>query len=147
MEQKTKPRRRTSTSATSRNENSLHVAEESITVAVKPVTPLNSNAAQQRWSQVSVFAFALSLVLFAIYATRSQSRELRSGVSDFLTAPSSGLAVEPPLGIFLHPEDHRSRDPVTLRLHWTITSGFRAPDGVKKKVYLINGNSVLHVYR
>jgi FtsP/CotA-like multicopper oxidase with cupredoxin domain len=42
------------------------------------------------------------------------------------------------LGIQLHPEDHVFRDPKAIAYNWTITSGFRSPDGVKKEVYLVN---------
>lgn len=42
----------------------------------------------------------------------------------------------------LHPEDHVFRNPRTLHYHWVITAGFRAPGGVKKRVYLINGNEI-----
>jgi len=42
------------------------------------------------------------------------------------------------LGIRLHPEDHVSRPPTTVTHVWNITSGYRSPDGVKKKVYLVN---------
>jgi hypothetical protein len=39
----------------------------------------------------------------------------------------------------LHPDDYIYREATTQRLNWSITSGYRRPDGVKKKVYLING--------
>lgn len=49
-------------------------------------------------------------------------------------------AYQPPnLALVLHPEDHVYRQPETIRYVWNITSGFRSPDGVKKRVYLING--------
>lgn len=44
-----------------------------------------------------------------------------------------------PLGIKLHPEDHRFRHSKNQTFYWEITSAYRAPDGVEKKVYLING--------
>ena len=43
------------------------------------------------------------------------------------------------IGIALHPEDHIYRSTATIELNWTVTAGFRAPDGVQKRVYLING--------
>ena len=43
------------------------------------------------------------------------------------------------LGLVLHPEDHVFRQPVTITHNWTVTSDFRSPDGVKKRVYLVNG--------
>lgn len=42
------------------------------------------------------------------------------------------------LRILLHPEDHVSRPPTTLVYDWTVTKGYRSPDGVRKEVYLIN---------
>ncbi|CAI7671704.1 unnamed protein product [Penicillium discolor] len=41
--------------------------------------------------------------------------------------------------IELHPEDHVHRPAATQYLDWRVTSGFRRPDGVLKRVYLING--------
>ncbi|KAF8860867.1 hypothetical protein BDZ45DRAFT_587758 [Acephala macrosclerotiorum] len=43
------------------------------------------------------------------------------------------------LGIRLHPKDHMSRPPTTITHNWNITAEFRSPDGVKKFVYLVNG--------
>lgn len=43
------------------------------------------------------------------------------------------------LGILLHPEDHSYRRPRQLTEYWNVTSEYRAPDGVLKKIYLING--------
>ncbi|KAJ5535332.1 hypothetical protein N7527_001586 [Penicillium freii] len=41
--------------------------------------------------------------------------------------------------IDLHPEDHVYRPAATQYLDWRVTSDFRRPDGVLKRVYLING--------
>ncbi|PTB73372.1 multicopper oxidase [Trichoderma longibrachiatum ATCC 18648] len=43
------------------------------------------------------------------------------------------------LAIPLHPTEHSTRDPTTLTFDWHVTLGRRAPDGVEKEVYLING--------
>lgn len=43
------------------------------------------------------------------------------------------------LAIRLHPDQHREREPTTLREKWHITKDYRSPDGVRKLVYLING--------
>ncbi|KAL7936532.1 multicopper oxidase [Trichoderma chlorosporum] len=43
------------------------------------------------------------------------------------------------LAIPLHPTEHSTRDPTTLTVDWHVTLGTRAPDGVEKQVYLING--------
>lgn len=45
----------------------------------------------------------------------------------------------------LQPNDHIFRKPQTIRATWNVTMEERAPDGVKKMVYLINGmNCLLH---
>lgn len=43
------------------------------------------------------------------------------------------------LAIPLHPVEHSTRDPTTLTFEWHVTLGTRAPDGVEKQVYLVNG--------
>nr|POE72045.1 laccase-1 [Quercus suber] len=40
----------------------------------------------------------------------------------------------------LHPQEHASRDPRTLHFDWRITAGNRRPDGVLKRVFLVNGD-------
>ncbi|KAM0450070.1 hypothetical protein ACHAO4_006952 [Trichoderma viride] len=44
------------------------------------------------------------------------------------------------LTIPLHPVEHSTRDPTTLTFDWHVTLGTRAPDGVEKQVYLVNGH-------
>jgi hypothetical protein len=46
--------------------------------------------------------------------------------------------------IELHPEDHVFRAPVTHHLNWRVTTGERRPDGVLKKVFLINSEPFTH---
>jgi hypothetical protein len=59
----------------------------------------------------------------------------------YLTAFGPSHESGPPRGfsIQLHPKDHVRRLPTSLTHHWNITKGLRAPDGVNKTVYLING--------
>ena len=38
----------------------------------------------------------------------------------------------------LHPEDHAFRDATNITHFWRVTSGYRRPDGVQKRVYLVN---------
>lgn len=42
------------------------------------------------------------------------------------------------LDIILNPQDHNSRPPKTFHHNWIITAALRRPDGVAKRVYLIN---------
>jgi hypothetical protein len=44
-----------------------------------------------------------------------------------------------PLAYRLHAQEHTSRPPTTLVFTWNVTAGLRSPDGVEKRVYLING--------
>lgn len=43
----------------------------------------------------------------------------------------------------LSPEEHIFRRPTTISSTWVISSGLRAPDGVSKRVYLINGRNTI----
>lgn len=58
--------------------------------------------------------------------------------------PSIGR--KPSLGIKLGPNDHIFRDAQTIHHVWNITSSVRGPDGVKKRVYLINGQQFQYVH-
>ncbi|KKZ63416.1 hypothetical protein EMCG_02303 [[Emmonsia] crescens] len=40
----------------------------------------------------------------------------------------------------LHPEAHIYRPATTIHLNWTVTAGYRRPDGVLKRIYLLNGH-------
>jgi len=42
--------------------------------------------------------------------------------------------------IELHPKDHAYREPLTQHLDWKVTSDYLRPDGVQKRVYLVNGS-------
>jgi FtsP/CotA-like multicopper oxidase with cupredoxin domain len=53
--------------------------------------------------------------------------------------PHSALHNETGFEILLHPDEHVYREPSALEYNWSVTADFRAPDGVKKRVYLING--------
>jgi hypothetical protein len=44
----------------------------------------------------------------------------------------------------LHPEQHVFRDATTIRMTWNVTIEQRAPDGVMRPVYLINGEWSQH---
>ncbi|KAI9717575.1 MAG: hypothetical protein M1828_007136 [Chrysothrix sp. TS-e1954] len=78
----------------------------------------------------------LSLVLFA-YLYAQIAGDLRAHV--FANGATSQRDWAPSLDQYLHPEDHIYRKPTTQQYTWHISSSFRAPDGVRKKVYLVNG--------
>ncbi|OAL72668.1 laccase [Trichophyton violaceum] len=52
---------------------------------------------------------------------------------------SSSSSTAGPWSSRLHPEDHVFRPETTITLEWSVTTGYRRLDGVKKRVYLING--------
>lgn len=89
----------------------------------EPVTRPKSRFTVQR---IVGFLLALSLasVLVLVFAI---DRHARDSFDD------SQLAIP------LHPLEHSTRDPTTLTFEWHVTLGTRAPDGVEKQVYLVNG--------
>ncbi|KAF2499368.1 hypothetical protein BU16DRAFT_614808 [Lophium mytilinum] len=56
-----------------------------------------------------------------------------------LGAIETSLEHRRPLDLVLNPQAHQSRSPKIKYHNWTVTSEIRRPDGVAKKVYLING--------
>ena len=58
------------------------------------------------------------------------------------SSSSQATTNAPQLLVPLNSEAHRSRPNTTIYLDWTITKGFRFPDGVQKCVYLVNGERV-----
>jgi hypothetical protein len=139
-----KPRRRTSTSVSPAN-GSLDLASDRETNsshhdAEPDFIKHSSNSSMQQCSAFSTILVLTSLLLFVFYVSAGRWKGARSQIGDFLGEKTDDPEGMPSLGIVLHPESHRSRNASIITLHWTITSDFRAPDGVKKRVYLINGN-------
>jgi hypothetical protein len=75
----------------------------------------------------------LVLIIAILYNLKGQY--LSNGVHLGFTSSSrpSNLAYT------LSPQEHVHRAPKTIHHVWKITTGFRAPDGVRKRVYLVNG--------
>ena len=144
--QENKPRRRTSTSVRTGN-GSVDLACDSDSHSLHYDKPLvaKDSAQQQQCSALSTILVLASLFLFALYVTAGRWKGARSNIADFLAGTSHDAQGIPSLGILLHPESHQSRNASIITLHWTITSDFRAPDGVKKMVYLINGNRSISI--
>lgn len=71
-----------------------------------------------------LLALSLASVVVLIFAIDRHTRDLFD---------DSQLAIP------LHPVEHSTRDPTTLTFEWHVTLGTRAPDGVEKQVYLVNG--------
>ena len=70
--------------------------------------------------------------------TLLQSADIRLDVFNFFSTGSDEGGSYHRIAIDLHPTNHVFRRPKTIAHHWTVTSGFRSLDGVKKEVYLVN---------
>ncbi|RDW88815.1 hypothetical protein BP6252_00847 [Coleophoma cylindrospora] len=90
-----------------------------------------------RWKGLMMLFGIATLVFFFLVDTsllRSSTRILFSKLSGSQTSQESQN-----VAISLHPKRHVFRDARTISHNWTVTSGIRAPDGVEKEVFLING--------
>ncbi|WEW57589.1 hypothetical protein PRK78_003056 [Emydomyces testavorans] len=94
-------------------------------------------------SLLPTILYAAILVLFLRLLGFHLSPLLSDNNKHSSPSPLSPLS---PLGFELHPQEHIYRPPATIRLNWTITSAYRRPDGVKKRVYLINGELLLYQF-
>jgi FtsP/CotA-like multicopper oxidase with cupredoxin domain len=99
---------------------------------------------QDRSSWIRPLSLAFITIFFATIAFSSFTilfvkPSLQSLVLDAFSNSENGINEGRILGIELHPEDHVFRKPKTITHHWTITSASRSPDGVKKDIYLVNG--------
>lgn len=109
------------------------------------------NRLHKQLRENSVSALASILVLattIIVLHTFSSQLQIASLISfRFLRQESSSQPIGSPQGVYggrplnleLHPEDHVRRERKTWNYKWEITTGIRAPDGVEKTVYLING--------
>jgi len=101
-----------------------------------------SHGNASKWLRPLSLAFAVLLlasIAIASSSTLSRSHSFSSALSFLHHNDGESGRPEKMLGIELHPEDHVFRQRRTITHHWTITSGLRSPDGVKKEVYLVNG--------
>lgn len=81
----------------------------------------------------------LTTIAFSSFTILFLKPSLRSLILDAFHSNENALNRGWMVGIELHPEDHVFRAPRTIIHNWTITSAIRSPDGVKKSVYLVNG--------
>lgn len=100
-------------------------------------------AAQRCWQAalrvLIMIPLVLSIVLFIVYFQDvAKPLDLLAGNTTNPQITENG-EWKRNFRIFLHPEDHISREPDVLHLSWNFTKATIAPDGVEKSVYLING--------
>ena len=79
------------------------------------------------------FCFLVLCALAALYSS------LGRGLPNLIFWKTSHGGAAKTIGILLSPDKHIHRDAYNISLQWNISSGFREPDGVKKRVYLVNG--------
>jgi hypothetical protein len=101
----------------------LSVNEEIDEIAAEPVARRKSS-----FTVLRIVGFVVALCLGSLVV-------LLFAVNRHAGAPFD----DSQLAIPLHPVEHSTRDPTTLTFEWHVTLGTRAPDGVEKQVYLING--------
>jgi hypothetical protein len=107
-----------------------------------------NGGAKGLWKQVkenAVFILTTCMVLSAALLFLNAYHQLVPDfglLSSLNHSSTESQSSETHLDQFLHPQDHVYRKPRTIYQHWAITKGYRAPDGVKKLVYLINGKKV-----
>jgi FtsP/CotA-like multicopper oxidase with cupredoxin domain len=87
----------------------------------------------QKYLMIGSAAVLFFFILVALAALHTAAPQKRP---EYTFEPGS-LAGS--LGILLSPRKHIDRAPGDVKYAWNITSGERAPDGVQKTVYLING--------
>ncbi|KAF7196718.1 Iron transport multicopper oxidase fetC [Pseudocercospora fuligena] len=100
---------------------------------------------RRRRSRKTLAAIALlSTLIIAFFLLLAYQNGTASEVLSFFTGPQKVQANEEFRTDFrnvsrLNPEDHVNREPKTLKHKWRVTSGLRRPDGVLRRVYLVNG--------
>src|SRR5580700_11358235 len=125
-------------SATLRTSNSAGLLQGEIEAEPNQKTASKASKLLEKPSIQAVIAVVL-LVLLVLWSFSGVLTEPRSNIFPFLRQPARHAADNETVGILLHPEDHSARNVQVIELQWTVTAGFRAPDGVRKRVYLING--------
>lgn len=88
-----------------------------------------------RWWLLVLAILSVSTIITTFLATALHAKQSRQ----FWDAINHSTVPHPrSLNVRLHQEAHSTRDATTQHLSWRITSGLRSPDGVQKRVYLIN---------
>lgn len=106
---------------------SAQTAAANFSVGASPERKLRLNGLA-KVAVATTFLLITTLILYARLETYSVS---------FTPAGKAETSSDHPYR--LHPEDHVFRSPSTIHHTWNITADFRRPDGVLKRVHLING--------
>ncbi|KAG0647113.1 Cell surface ferroxidase fetC [Hyphodiscus hymeniophilus] len=94
---------------------------------------------RRRLIWATTISLIISISFIVLYSQwHSQSQASASKMLQYAD-PVQEPRVEGNLKSLLHPEDHVSREPAVRGLQWNITKARMAPNGVRKDVFLING--------
>lgn len=95
---------------------------------------------RSRWIRPLILAFMVLFLAMITFSSLSIVITTRFHSYGLATYNSTGnvLLGKEMRGIELHPENHVFRAPKTITHNWVVTSEYRLPDGVKKRVYLVN---------
>lgn len=93
----------------------------------------------RRKPKFSVIFALLSTLLLAFFLVFHFQRERPLNPFADWFQPAQANNQHAPRSFKLHPEEHAFRDATTHTINWRVTAGKRRPDGVLKRVYLING--------
>lgn len=148
------PRRRTSTAVHDRSSVELPLEEQredrlSQNILTSEDATKKGQSDHRNWGLVklaslSIVSFILCVLLLERtirLSNREESLNFNAVASEAVLKADSGTEF---LAIQLHPEEHIYREPKTIYYDWSVASGFRSPDGVKKRVYLINGKLLIN---
>jgi len=89
------------------------------------------------FNRTVLFTVILSVLIF-IFESRKPLGSLSDGPPHRIDLDLHQQKVNDSIGQVLHPLDHIHRPPTTLHYKWRISAGDRRPDGVLKRVYLVN---------
>jgi FtsP/CotA-like multicopper oxidase with cupredoxin domain len=131
------PRRRSVTSGENNNEMLELVQKPDQKDIPESKVTNNSSVLYQKapWKASSTCLVLLAFVVSVVI--------LLGGLGGQIARPATNIDIPQhetgrQLGITLHPEDHAYRPPKNIIVHWDVSAAIRSPDGVKKRVYLVN---------
>lgn len=106
------------------------------------IQPLAKPQTARKVAQAPARVYArdvLALCFFVLCAIAALYSSLSQGIPNLIFWKTSHGGGAKTIGIILSPDKHTGRDAHNISLQWNITSSIREPDGVKKRVLLVNG--------
>ncbi|OCL10556.1 multicopper oxidase [Glonium stellatum] len=136
-------RRRTSQSVLTGSASGVSTPSAPSTQPQPQPQPLIAPSSPHRLRSAAYFVSLLAIAL--VLSSAASLFYLRHGsfnpplpLSNSTPSTQASAEARRALDIILSPQNHISRPPNTFHYNWTVTAGLRRPDGVTKRVYLIN---------